>query len=316
MELGSKKLIEITFSDLIFTHDEGIYFRHVTGYDRPVVQLSGESELSESLIELKKQLTTIEHNEFFYSWEQVPFRVTRIITVNGENYFLRRPMYPVPKFDSLGYREAHAKQLQSLRTKSGLVIFSGATGSGKSTSMYSLMTDFVSESGDIVISIEDPPEIPVATTYGEPDVKGLWYQVNAADAGGYCEAMISAMRYNPKYIMMGEIRSAESANQAIRAAVNGHIVLTTIHGGSLQGTIMALQQIAAAGMGSQELARSIIADGLIAVVHQRLIKGKVPGSREMRAEMLFINDDGMRSKIRSGKLELLSTEIYTQNKIL
>ncbi|CAB0019960.1 unnamed protein product, partial [Nesidiocoris tenuis] len=74
---------------------------------------------------------------------------------------------------------------------------------------------------------------------------------------------------------MGEIRSAEAANQAVRAAVNGHLVLTTIHGSSIQGAILALQQIAAAGMQSQDLARAIISDGLTGVIHQCLVRDKI-----------------------------------------
>lgn len=308
-----KDLKDISFSDLILTHEDRVFFRYVPGCVNPVVEFDINNGLMTSIRELKNQLATMAGNEFFFIWDHVPFRVTRIITVKGENYFLRRPMYPIAKFENLGYEKRQVRDFMSLSDKSGLVLFSGATGSGKSTSMYSLMTELVEKNGDIVISIEDPPEIPVDSVYGETG-HGLWYQVDATKAGGYEKAMISAMRYNPKFIMMGEIRSAEAANEAVRAAVNGHLVLTTIHGGSIQGAVLALQQIAAAGLRSQELARSIIADGLVAVIHQKLVRNKQTGERKMDANTLFINsDDGIKSKIRNGKIELLSTDIFNQN---
>ncbi|MGK0601837.1 ATPase, T2SS/T4P/T4SS family [Yokenella regensburgei] len=313
MGLFDSELKDISFSDLILTHEDRVFFRYVPGSTNPVIEFKIHNDLMNSIHELKNQLATMTSNEFFFMWDHVPFRVTRIMTVKGENYFLRRPMYPVPRFECLGYEKRQVSNFMSLGDKSGLVLFSGATGSGKSTSMYSLMTELVQEHGDIVISIEDPPEIPVNSVYGETG-HGLWYQVDATKAGGYEKAMISAMRYNPKFIMMGEIRSAEAANEAVRAAVNGHLVLTTIHGGSIQGAVLALQQIAAAGLRSQELARSIIADGLVAVIHQKLVRSRKTGERKMDAQTLFINsDDGMKSKIRNGKIELLSTDIFNQN---
>ena len=127
--------------------------------------------------------------------------------------------------------------------------------------------------------------------------------------------MISAMRYNPRYIFLGEIRSPKTAKEAIRAAVNGHLVVSTIHGSSVQGSLYALQQIASAE-GEMDLVRSIIADGLLCVIHQELhfIDN---GKRKLTCNILC--NDGtpsIPSKIRSGKLESLNNEIETQKILL
>ncbi|EEZ8070762.1 Flp pilus assembly complex ATPase component, partial [Escherichia coli] len=186
-------------------------------------------------------------------------------------------------------------------------------GSGKSTSIYSLLTEYVSVYGDVVISIEDPPELPVQGSYNN---RGIWYQVDAVQAGGYLPAMIAAMRYNPRYIFLGEIRSSETAREAIRAAVNGHLVMSTIHGNSIQGAIFALQQIALGSDTDLGLVRSILGDGLLAVLHQELSFTSL-GTRRLKSELLYVGGvPSMVSKIRSGKLELLSNEIEAQNIML
>ena len=120
---------------------------------------------------------------------------------------------------------------------------------------------------------------------------------------------------NPRYIFLGEIRSAKTAKEAIRAAVNGHLVVSTIHGSSVQGAIYALQQIASAE-GEADLVRSIIADGLLGIVHQEL-RFTENGQRSLSANILC-NDGSasISSKIRSGKLELLSSEIEQQRIML
>ena len=243
----------------------------------------------------------------------IPYRVAVIHTVSGTGYFLRRLKLPVPVIDTLGFSDSVLSTLKSLGKARGLILVAGATGSGKSTTIYSLLTNYLSVYGDVVLSVEDPPELPVQGGYFD---RGIWYQVDANAVGGYEKAMISAMRYNPRYIFLGEIRSSLSAREAIRAAVNGHLVVTTIHGNSLQGAIYALQQIALGSNSDIDLVRSILGDGLLAVLHQELLF-TTAGTRKLQAELLYIGGvPGITSKIRSGKLELLNNDIDTQNILL
>ena len=244
----------------------------------------------------------------------IPYRAAVVATIDGEGYFLRRLKLPVPNINTLGFPDATLATLKSLgKSRGGLILISGATGSGKSTSIYSLLTEYASVYGDVVISIEDPPELPVQGSYNN---RGIWYQVDAVQAGGYLPAMIAAMRYNPRYIFLGEIRSSETAREAIRAAVNGHLVMSTIHGNSIQGAIFALQQIALGSETDLGLVRSILGDGLLAVLHQELSFTSL-GTRRLKSELLYVGGvPSMVSKIRSGKLELLSNEIEAQKIML
>ena len=309
---AAARLAALSFSDLMLWPDGRGMLRHAAGHVGPVIEVPPpfRDDVRRIWTEIRREARG---REFFLSHDGVPYRVARIDTVNGAGYFLRRPTFPVPALDTLGLPPAMVAALRAIGTQSGMVLMAGATGSGKSTTIYSFLTDVVSRQGDIAVAVEDPPELPAQGFYGEGG-KGLWYQIDANAVGGFETAMIAAMRYNPRYLLLGEIRAPKVANEAIHAAVNGHLVLTTIHGSSLSGAILALQQIAAAGAGSLELARSILADGLAAVIHQRLAPDpQRPGQRVLQAEMLCIgNDMGLRAKIRAGKLEQLNTDIDAQ----
>lgn len=305
-------LSDLEFSDLMLWPDGRAFLRHVVGYQGPIVAVPApyqqDVERIWALIRSEKR-----EREFFLIHDGVPYRVARVDTVEGSGYFMRRPKYPVPELESLGLEPAMVATLRCMHNYSGMILIAGATGSGKTTTLYSLLTELVNNTGDIAVAVEDPPEIPVQGVYGERG-QGLWYQIDAASAGGFETAMIAAMRYNPRYILLGEIRAPKVANEAIRAAVNGHLVLATIHGNSLPGAILALQQIAAAGAGSLDLARSILGDGMALVMHQELrADPDHPGKRQMHADMLcFGNEHGLRAKLRGGKLELLNNDIDAQ----
>lgn len=305
---------KLTFADLLLTEEKSV-FRYLEGQNNPIVNV--DSYYDDEIKQIKSNIKVLSQSkgkEFFYSHFGTPYRVTVINTVGGTGYFLRKLKIPVPALDQLGFSAGVLSTLKSLGKMKGLILVGGATGSGKSTTIYSLLTEFLTQYGDILISIEDPPELPAQGSYGA-DAKGIWYQLDARDVGGYEQAMISAMRYNPRYIFLGEIRSPKTAKEAIRAAVNGHLVVSTIHGSSVQGSLYALQQIASAE-GEMDLVRSIIADGLLCVIHQELhfIDN---GNRKLTCNILC--NDGtpsIPSKIRSGKLELLNNEIETQKILL
>ncbi|EAB1454736.1 bundle-forming pilus retraction ATPase [Escherichia albertii] len=305
---------ELNFADLLISKDS-YNFRFLEGQPYPICNVPDNynAEVQEMVQELEC-IRKAKGNEFFYLHLGVPYRVAVVQTISGSGFFLRKLKLPVPSLDSLGFSEPFLNTLKLMGKKRGLLLVSGATGSGKSTTIYALLTYYVQKYGDIAISIEDPPEVPVQGNYGD-NQEGVWFQMDARELGGYENAMISAMRYNPRYIFLGEIRSAKTAKEAIRAAVNGHLVVSTIHGSSVQGAIYALQQIASAE-GEADLVRSIIADGLLGIVHQEL-RFTENGQRSLSANILC-NDGSasISSKIRSGKLELLSSEIEQQRIML
>lgn len=141
----------------------------------------------------------------------------------GESATLRllRPTSTPSSLADLGMRESDAaKVAATVRSMSGMVVVTGPTGSGKTTTLYTILSslDRVSNS---VITIEDPIE------YGIPGIRQV--QTNAARGLSFAAALRSVLRQDPDAIMVGEIRDAETARIAVHAALTGHLLLTTLH---------------------------------------------------------------------------------------
>lgn len=143
-------------------------------------------------------------------------------------------------------------EIESLLTReNGLIIFSGPTGSGKTTSLYSLMNKYNNKK---VYSIEDPIEI-----YFNNIVQ---IDVNEQRGFGYKEAISQVLRHDPDIICIGEIRDENAARMAIRASYTGHLILCTIHATDCIKTLERLRDL---GVSEQELN-----DNVIFIANQRL----------------------------------------------
>lgn len=184
---------ELNFADLLISKDS-YNFRFLEGQPYPICNVPDNynAEVQEMVQELEC-IREAKGNEFFYLHLGVPYRVAVVQTITGSGFFLRKLKLPVPSLDSLGFSEPFLNTLKLMGKKRGLLLVSGATGSGKSTTIYALLTYYVQKYGDIAISIEDPPEVPVQGNYGD-NQEGVWFQMDARELGGYENAMISAMR--------------------------------------------------------------------------------------------------------------------------
>ena len=146
----------------------------------------------------------------------------------------------------------------------GLILITGPTGSGKSTTLYSLMNELDKEKSNIV-SLEDPVE------YHMPDINQS--QMKPEIGYTFASGLRSILRQDPDIIMVGEIRDKETAQLAIQAALTGHLVLSTLHTNSAIGAIPRLVD-----MGVDPY---LIAPTLILSIAQRLAKMTYPGSRKL-----------------------------------
>ena len=153
----------------------------------------------------------------------IDFRISTLNTIVGEKLVLR--ILSIENFKKsqnlLGFSDDSKKILEnSIKNKSGMIIFSGPTGSGKSTSLYSLLNKLNDENRNI-ISIENPVEI---------NILGInQISINEKIGLTFQSALRSILRQDPDIIMIGEIRDNETAKMAVRAAITGHLVLTTLH---------------------------------------------------------------------------------------
>ncbi|MFC6201891.1 competence type IV pilus ATPase ComGA [Lactiplantibacillus nangangensis] len=144
-------------------------------------------------------------------------------------------------------------QLQQLMQQTGLILFSGPMGAGKTSTMYDLVRNLGRP--QVVMTIEDPVEIY------EP--KFLQLQVNVAAQMTYSDLLKVGLRHHPEVFIIGEIRDAETAQIAVQAALSGHLVLSTIHARGVYGVVPRLQQL---GVDPETLQQA-----LSAASYQRLI---------------------------------------------
>ncbi|CAI2586663.1 ComG operon protein 1 [Apilactobacillus kunkeei] len=129
--------------------------------------------------------------------------------------------------------ESQFYRLVDLSKKNGMIIFAGKTGSGKTTSIYHLANSM--SDNKLIMSIEDPVEVI--------NNKFLQLQVNDSADMGYDELIKVGLRNRPDVFIIGEIRDASTAQAAVKAALSGHLVLTTIHARDIDGVINRLGQL-------------------------------------------------------------------------
>jgi type IV pilus assembly protein PilB len=194
--------------------------------------------------------------------EEVDLRVSTLPTVNGEKIVMRllKKTGGVPTLAELGLRGSTLKNLetQGLRPH-GIILVTGPTGSGKTTSLYSLLTKINSPRINVV-TLEDPVEYQMV---GINQV-----QVNPQAGLTFASGLRSFLRQDPNVIMVGEIRDSETANLAIQAALTGHLVFSTIHTNSAAGALPRLLD-----MGGEPF---LIASCVNAIMAQRVVRKICP----------------------------------------
>ena len=156
---------------------------------------------------------------------------------------------------TLGFRDVNLKRLrQVVVQKAGMILISGPTGSGKTTTLYSIL-NYLNDAKRNVVTIEDPVEY---FFHGMNQV-----QVDNASAMTYDLALRSILRQDPDVIMIGEIRDRQTSEMAFHAAMTGHLVLSSVHSNDSVGAILRLLDLGVPPV--------ILAQGLNGIVSQRLV---------------------------------------------
>jgi type IV pilus assembly protein PilB len=202
-------------------------------------------------------------------------RVSTAPTVFGENVVCRIFSNSIDLFDlrHIGLQEEELSILKdALHKDSGLILVSGPTGSGKTTTLYACLRHLVSTS-KVIVTLEDPVEVII------PSIRQII--VHQEHGFGFSNALRSVLRQDPDIIMVGEIRDRETAELAIQAALTGHLVLATIHAVSALGIIDRLNSM---GVKSDACAQVINL-----LISQRKITLKDAGNAKVVFEIVDFN---------------------------
>ena len=190
--------------------------------------------------------------------QDIDIRVSVIPTIYGESIVLRLLYKKAISFDfeSLGYSDANKhRMLHMLDKPHGMILVTGPTGSGKSTTLYAMLQQ-INSSEKKIVSVEDPVE------YKVEGVNQI--QVNSEVGVSFSNALSAIVRHDPEVILVGEMRDSETAEIAVRASMTGHLILTTLHTNSAASSIERLVDLG--------VERSFVFSSLIGVIAQRLVR--------------------------------------------
>lgn len=248
----------------------------------------------------------IDNPDSAFTYEDLRFRLSYQRLANGQEWVvLRRIGAHVPSLEELNFAPHICTHLRRLGQRDGLIIISGATGHGKTTSSFAILNDFLKSFGGVAITIEDPVEY---TLDGEIGDYGYCYQVQVNKDEDWSTPMKRALRWTPRFLFVGEVRSPRAAEQILRAATTGHLVITTIHAGSIEESLLGLMHLAEQSMGSS--ANYMLAQGLTAALHQTL-NASGPFLRYVMTEENN-NGDPVRSLIRENRVGMVNSYIDKQ----
>lgn len=292
----------IPFADLWFTPEKIAYIRDEST-KFALIRFEAD-DLQDFLKALEQGYTGSSSYALKFAGES--YRIERIITITGVQYNCRKMPTKTPDIFSLGLPEPIVNHLIGLSQEAGLILFGGPTGMGKTTTASALMRKYLERDGGFMYTIEDPPEMPLDGLYRAANgALGLCKQCPVENER-WSDGIKSALRSRPRYILVGEIRTPETASQVLRAATSGHLVLSTIHASSVEDALNSMLKYAAGAGLAESLVSDLLARGILAVIHQKL-----EGTEKLRPVLhtAFANPnplvaDQMRMSIRDGKINL------------
>ena len=239
-----------------------------------------------------------------YSWEEkkINFRLNIFHDRDGMACVMRMLPKHIPEIDEIGFMNAKVWQ-DITELKQGLVLVTGVTGSGKSTTIASII-DYINKSRKArIITLEDPIEYIFSSEQSLISQREL-----GKNLSDFPNGLRSALRENPDIIYVGEIRDATTAQLALSAAETGHLVLSTMHTKDVKGTFSRIIDMFPAERSTEIAAQ--LSFSLAFAVSQKLLARKSGNGRVPVFEVLK-NNSGVANVVRTGKLHLVYSKLET-----
>ena len=302
-----ERVVEMRASDL-----------HLTTGSHPGVRVHGHIELltdfpeldSEMTRQLIYRITTTEQQKQLELNRQLDFAhgVRGLARFRVNAYYQRESMAAafrlipteIKSVEELGLPSSLHELVSKPR---GLVLVTGPTGSGKSTTLASLLDEINTTRTDHIITIEDPIEFLHRHKSCIVNQREI-----GQDATGFADALRGALRQDPDVILVGEMRDLETIATALTAAETGHLVFATLHTQSAPSTIDRIIDVFPAEQ--QDQVRMQLANSLQGIVTQTLMPTADGNGRVAALEILFL-DDAIRNLIRQGKIEQVYSYMQT-----
>lgn len=301
------RLSELNFTDLYLGEPRFSYLSDLRGAQGNPAPAPKEihAELGELYQEASKAFGEDFTDDRQIIHDGVSYRVSALPSARGAIFVFRRMADHVPTFQELGIPSIYRPFFLDPGLR-GLLLIVGQMKSGKTSTASAIISERLKVNGGVAATCEDPPEFPLDGVHG----KGICYQTHVRMFNGYAGSARQIMRWGLNTVMLGEIRDSITAVEALRAAVNGHLVISTLHAEDPIAAITRLRALVGNEL-REDSTGMLLSEGLCGIFGQHL--NGTQNKKVLELEALFVRDEvNIKSVIRSQHHERLRGEMKLQ----
>lgn len=263
--------------------------------------------ISDLFDSINEKLRTVKSKDFSIDFCEDRYRVFGIPGISGITYTCRRMPSNLKSLSKLGLKKDVYECLSSdLLSKGGLVIIAGAPGNGKTTTASAFIRERLNKFGGLAITVEDPPEHKIEGFYG----LGRCIQTSVDESEGFAPRVRELMRAYPvgrnNILFIGELRDSDTAEQALKASIDGRLVVVTMHSDSIVNALRRILIYASSILSPRE-ANYILSESLRVCLQQKITNMELVGR-------MLVGNRSVKNLIANGKLSQIEAQLELQEK--